>query len=273
MWVVALLAVLGGCGGGDLSADRLPTSTSVLDVPDREALLVADGDAVYLDGDKLVGHAKAMSGGMLVSDVYLALQERADSIRLVAAQDPEAPVFEGRIGLEIDRDLPADLLLRLVYSAAQAEFDKPWLVVADSGRNRHGIKMVLPAVAATGVATARASGAPVAGEYANPTVEVDPARGFVVHAHDRTVDPGAGLVLACPAMPCTDGGWPVIELNRLARRIKLDHARDRAVVVVPGDGATVQAVVGALDATRHDALAGRGARELFPDAILATGVP
>ena len=44
------------------------------------------------------------------------------------------------------------------------------------------------------------------------------------------------------------------------------------MIVAPASDATVQMVVTAFDAMRDDAFAGRGTRELFPEALIARGV-
>lgn len=251
LWIALLL----GCSPG-----RLPVSTSTAPVPDAEAVLVVDGSEVVLDGEHL--GAVADLGEMTL--LREALDARGEAIRTTAARDPAAPAFRGALALEVDRDHEAGLLLRLVDGATQAGFRRPWLVVQDDGGARHGISLAVPAVALAAVAGA---GEAADGSWANPKVSVLPEKGFVLHVRDRVFDQ---LTVPCAASPCED--WPVVELNRLARRLKLDHPRDRAVVVVADPAASVQAVVHALDATRHDGFAGRGNQELFPDALLARGV-
>ena len=271
-WFVATMLGLAGCATGGLPTDRLPVSTSGAEIPGSEAVVVATAGEVTLDG-KRIASVKAVLGGSnpVVQPLYDGLIRKAGQIAARAASDPGAPAFRGALGLQVDKDLPAELLIRIVDTAGQASFGLPWVVVTDGDRGRYGIKLTLPSVAAAGVKSAEASGEVVHGGYANPRVEVLPDRGYVVHARDRVVDPGQGLVLPCTPAPCTSG-WPVLDLTRLARRIKLDHPRDRAVVVAPAPQATVQTTVTALDATRTDALAGRGTHELFPDALLGTGV-
>lgn len=85
---------------------------------------------------------------------------------------------------------------------------------------------------------------------------------------DRAVDDGDGLWLRCAAEPCADT-WPHVELNRLIRRVKLDHPRDRAVLVAVVPGVRVQDLVDVLDHARDDAPTALGARDLLPVALLA----
>jgi hypothetical protein len=277
-----MLGLLVGCLGGDeLAAGRLPASTAVLPVPEPEARIVVGPSGIYLDGDRVIrlervgGRAVVPAGelrGRLVTELHRRLLDRSREARSVAAGSTTRP-FRGAVSIEMDRDLPGPLLVQVVVTAAAADFAKPWLVV-DGGGDRRGIPLTVPTAEvaeALDSEPARPSRPAVTVGYANPQIRVDAERGFVVVARDKVVDPsGQGQALSCDPAPCT-AGWPTVELNRLARRIKLDHPRDRAVVVTAGESSTVQALVGAFDATRHDALAGRGNRELFPEVILGLG--
>lgn len=263
-FAIALLGLLGACGGSmGLPADRLPRSTSVAEVPEPEATLSADSEAVRVDGVRVAPLPAA--DALIVQPAFEALQDRVGSLRAAAAQSRDAPEFRGLLSLEVDRDLPSRVLLQLVYTGAQAGFGKQWLVVTDQVGERRGISLALPEISA---ATAAAPAATVeAGSWANPRLDLDPARGFVLHVHDDVVDPGPGLLLGCSPTPCT--AWPFVELNRLARRVKLDHPRDRTVQLSPEPSVPVQVLVGALDATRDDRIVGRGTREIFPVVQLA----
>ncbi len=273
-WTIAWwVAGLAGCAAGvGLPDDRLPTGTSTATIPGAEATLSADANSVRLDGVRLAAVSAVLAGdASALGPLTAALADRAESVQLAASADPSAPAFRGALSLALDRDLPAALLLTLVDAGGQAGFGVPWLVVVGP-EGRAGIRLTLPSVAAAGVLAAAPEATRHEAGYANPRVTVLPDRGFVFRARDRVVDPSDGLVLVCPRTPCGDR-WPLVELSRLARRVKLDHPRDRAIVVAPARDATIQDVVGALDATRNDALAGRGARELFPDALLGRATP
>jgi hypothetical protein len=266
-FALPLLGLLAACAGSTgLPTERLPLSTSVAEVPEVEATLGADLEAVRVDGVRL--GALAPGDTLIVTAAFEALQDRVGTVRAAAAQDAKAPDFRGVLALEVDRDLPSKVLLQLVYTGAQAGFAKQWLVVADRAGKRRGISLALPELsAATVAAPAKKDKAEKAGTWANPRLDLDPARGFVLHVHDEVVDPGPGLVLGCTPSPCT--AWPFVELNRLARRVKLDHPRDRTVQLLPDGSVPVQVLVGALDATRDDRIVGSGAREIFPVVQLA----
>ncbi|MBW1880225.1 MAG: hypothetical protein JRJ84_17835 [Deltaproteobacteria bacterium] len=263
----ALLGLLGACAGSmGLPSERLPRSTSVAEIPETEATLGADLEAIRVDGVRVA--ALPPSDELIVTAAFEALRDRVGAVRAAAAQDPQAPDFRGVLTLEVDRDLPSRVLLQLVYTGAQAGFAKQWLVVADRAGQRRGISLALPEVSAvTAAAPAKEEKKEKAGTWANPRLDLDPARGFVLHLQDDVVDPGPGLVLGCTPSPCT--AWPFVELNRLARRTKLDHPRDRTIQLIPEGSVPLQVLVGTLDATRDDRIVGHGARELFPVVQLA----
>lgn len=256
-----MVLVLVACGGSD---DRLPTSTSRAEIPPPDATVVATLADVAVDGvvvARVDGVGLGGGAGALVDALKAAR----------AAADPAVP-FRGAVSLELDRALPAGVLRQLVASAAEAGFGKPWIVVLDPAGARYGVRLGIPTAAQADAASAGAATTETGG-YANPTITLDPARGYRVDVFDRVVAGPDGLWLPCDPAPCGDVGWPSVELARLARRIKLDHARDRGVIVAPLDAVPVQAVVTAFDATRDDAVAGRGAVEVFPDALLGQGTP
>ena len=264
-----LLLALAACGGG--SPDRLPASTSRAAIPPPEAVVVADLSDVRVDGtivatiggDGLVGLK-----GDVVPALVDALKVRASAARAAAAADAKATAFRGAVSLELDRGLPAGVLRQIVASAAEAGFGKPWIVVQDPTGARYGVRLGIPTAAQAAAAAPGAAPATTDSGYANPTITLDASRGYRVDVFDRVVAGPDGAWLGCDPSPCNVDGWPTVELARLARRIKHDHPRDRGVVVAPRDDVPLQSVVTAFDATRDDALAGRGATELFPDALL-----
>ena len=75
-----------------------------------------------------------------------------------------------------------------------------------------------------------------------------------------------GITLGCGKPSCET--YPFTELNRLARRLKLDHPADRAVLIKTADNVAVQHFVSTLDALRDDSLSGRRRVEMFIDPIL-----
>lgn len=249
----------------------------MLAVPTPEATVVVSRRGISVGGHRLVSLADDGGGlavpeadlrGVLVTELHRRLLDDARAARADSGD------FVGRVALEVDRDVPGTVLVQVTATAAAADFTKPWVVVRAQAQRR-GIAVSLPTPetdeAVRSEPAKEADSPAVRVGYANPEITLDVERGFVVVARDKVVDPtGEGLVLACEPSPCLTG-WPTVELNRLARRLKLDHPRDRAVVVTPTGSADVQALVGTFDATRHDATAGRGNRELFPEVILGLG--
>lgn len=255
----------------------LPSSTSTTPLDPPEVVVSVSPRAISVDGITVVRLQPASEGVALspadvregyVPDLLEALEDRATDLRAAASQQRDAR-FEGRVHLRLDRALPNAVTLAVVDSVGRAGFARPWLVVRDRDGDELGIPVTLPVKGSRAASPAvDAPAAPTDRGFANPTVWLDPEQGFVVRAHDDVIGRHDGIVLPCESDPC-EGAWPVVELNRLARRIKLDHPRDRAIRITPGPTSTVQGLVSGLDATRDDALAGRGTRELFPEAILA----
>lgn len=257
---VGVCVLFAGCvPTGGIPTARLPASTSTLDVPDTEATVFGDLRGYALEGVPIQGDDAREA-------VEAALRARAAELRARAVADPSAPAFEGTIAIGLDAALPGDALTATVAAAVAAGFERPWLLVADRAGERRSVRLALPEVSESDAAR---SGAPSneGGTLANPRVTLDPAAGVTVRVHDRVVDTGDGLLLACDPAPC-DGpagsAWPWVELNRLARRVKLDHPRDRAAMLTFSPDVAVQDVVHALDALRDDGVVSSGARELFP---------
>jgi hypothetical protein len=248
-----------GCARG-LPNDRLPQSTASLPVPEVEATVTVDPSGTRVNGE-LVG------AGGAKTEVGRALAAIADAVRARASTGAASRGFRGAVALEVAASLPSVRVGEAVEAAALGGFGQPWLVVVGAAGDRRAIRLALPEVALTEASREQAEGEAVAGSWANPRITFDPAVGVTVRVHDRVVDTGDGLVLACASTPCgaaATGGWPWVELNRLARRVKLDHPRDRAVMIAPDAAIDVQTFVSALDATRDDAVVARGDRELFP---------
>lgn len=237
----------------------VPVSTSREPAPEADAALVVHDGAITVDGQPIAAPALAQSLKNLASE------------RARQAASTGQP-FRGRLSLQLQPSTPAGELLDILDAAGEAGFAKPWMLVRSPAGQSYGIGVTLPS-ASTRAALASEAAAPdraarVQAGFANPVIRLDPERGIVVSARDEVLDPGGhGVVLGCPSTPCT--AWRMGELNRLIRRLKLDHPRDRAVMLVPEATLPVQTVVDALDAARDDAVTARGTRSLLPQAILA----
>lgn len=261
--------------GSACTATELPLSTSRDPVPTPEARLTVDGASVLLDG---VAVADLGGDTLPTPDALTAagseLQSRASELSARAASRGEP--FRGRLALSLPPEAPSGTLLRLLDQAASAGFSKPWLQVEDRRGRTWGIALTLP-TRTTSRALRSEQAAPdpaaaVQAGFANPIVRLHPTEGIRLSARDEVIDPGGhGVVIPCPTTPCT--AWPTAELNRLVRRLKLDHPRDRAVLVVPADPVPVQILVDTLDATRDDAVTARGSRALLPEAVIAGEAP
>lgn len=273
----AALIGIGAMGVVGCTTD-LPVSTSRQPIPDPEVRVEVTDSAITLDGrtvTEVVAGGRtlprgAVTGEGVISPLEEALVKVAGELQGRAASSGRP--FRGRIEVSVGAERPAELLQQVVLTAGRAGFDKPWLRVSDGRAGAWGIGLTLPSgrtrqALASGAAAPDPSARTAAG-FANPVVHMEPDRGFVVQARDEVVDPGGhGVVVPCTPTPCAT--WPTAELNRLARRMKLDHPRDRAVLLDPGPGVIVQDLVRTLDATRDDGPTARGERELFPEALLA----
>lgn len=254
-------ALLTGCPAPDAP---LPRSTSTRPIPPAQATLSLTADSVALDG----GWRASGPADQTWPQAAEELRARRAAIESASRRDPAAPTFRGVLQLELPRDTTFEDLRSMLDAAATAGWSRPWLVVAGPDATRRGIALHIAELDAERVEQATKDKPDTdAGGYVNPRLQLDPARGYLLRAHDRVVDAGDGLVLPCSATPCADT-WPHLELNRLARRIKLDHARDRAILLTAEPSVGLQHVVDALDHTRDDTPTARGARELFPVAIV-----
>jgi len=246
-----LLAYSVGC------VSNLPTSTSASDVPAIDAQLRHSNGTYYLDDQALT------------KPVVTALAMRVQILQQLEASDPDAHPFDGVLTVQVPPDETLGVLRPALVSATQAGFHTAWLVVSGTQGERKGVKISLrrPQANTQVAAKAHDDTAPTS-HYANPTVGISPSLGFNVSVFDTVYDTGEGLSLACPLTPCTEAGWPTLELTRLARRLKLDHPGDRSVLFRTDDALTVQAFVSTLDAMRDDTNSGVRRVELFSEAIL-----
>lgn len=247
---LVVLLTVSGC------TSDLPTSTSRAPLPPAQAeisLSTAGGN---------------IQGGGQGQDLQSALEGRRVEIEAKAAQSTRAEPFDGTVILVARPSLPAGELLDALDVATAAGWTQPWLAVVGPNGDRRGIALRAAAADHSRViAAVHAELSREVGGYANPRVYLDPSVGYRVRVHDRVFDSGSGLELRCPSSPCGEG-WPDLELNRLIRRLKLDHPRDRAVLLLPDPTVSVQRIVNALDQTRDDSPTGAGARSLLPVALI-----
>ncbi len=69
--------------------------------------------------------------GMMITPLYDQLQELADDAKAHGARWPKCP-FHGRILIGADRRVPAATLTAVIYTAGQAQFGEPYLLVKDA---------------------------------------------------------------------------------------------------------------------------------------------
>lgn len=262
----SLALLLVGCGG------TVAASTSRADIPSPLALTVRVEPGRILVDDEVVSTLASPDDGA-DGQLVAVLKGRMDTLRAAAAKTGEAP--PRRFGVSASPDASALTVASVLEAARPLGLDKPWLLVRGP-EGDSGIAVAAPTPTAKVATSSPSAAKPRSTEditgYANPVVTLDPERGYVVSVRDEVFDPGrAGLELPCPTRGCA--AWPTAELNRLARRVRIDHPTDRAVAIVPTPGITVQDVVHALDATRDDAPTARGERELLPEAILLSAAP
>jgi len=264
-----VLAVLGLAA---CTSTALPASTSTASLQaDAGVTLHLSATQVSVDGTA-VASLDATTPDRL-DDLTEVLGQHLVRRRLEHAQQGDGP--PRRITVHATPDADAQILATAVVVAGAAGLDKPWLAVRGPS-GLAGIPLTVPrARTRTALASKDAPepepDGPSTG-YANPVVRLDPTRGYRIEVRDDVYDPGgAGLTLPCAQEGCTS--WPTVELNRLSRRLRLDHPTDRAVVVIPGRGTVAQEVVHTLDATRDDALTARGDRVLLSQALLLVDPP
>lgn len=183
-------------------------------------------------------------------------------------EENEAP-FGGVLTVRVAATESMGVLKPAIYSAAQAGFHTAWLLVAGPGGESRGIRFSLRVPKA---ATQTAKQAPAdfqpKSHWANPTITIDPNKGLRFAAFDDVYGSKSGILIPCGASGCANSNYPYLELTRLARRLKLDHPGDRAVLVKTTDEVLVQDFVSTLDALRDDGLTGSHHIEMFTDPIL-----
>ncbi len=144
---VAEEAVLGAEGAG--SAGRYgiagaPGRPHWLEPPDVRNLFRGGGAAyvevtpslIRVNGAAAVSLSDGMPAsdelrGMLIAPLYDRLQETADDAKVMAARWPGCPCH-GRILLGADRRVPGGTLMAVIYTAGQAQFGEPYLLVQDA---------------------------------------------------------------------------------------------------------------------------------------------
>jgi hypothetical protein len=164
-------------------------------------------------------------------------------------------------------------LREAVHQARTDHIHTLWLAVTGPTGDTQGLKLALdPPTADSQETLERAKKEVAASHYANPSV--------LVHSRDR-IEMSAFDEVYC--MPLRDGslpltfdrsdGDPFVALTRMARRLKLDHPGDRAVVVQTSQEILLQTFVTTLDALRDDTLTGRNRLDLFTNPIFDTTDP
>lgn len=254
MRTALLVLLVGGCTQGP----TLPRSTSTRPAPVADVAVVVDHSRIVVDGRTVARIERGPDGVDRVADDGL-VEGSVPGLRsaLKGAYSPGA-----RVGLTLDRDVPAAVALPVMHAVMQSGFGSPWIHVQGPGGVPAGIGLTLP-IRGSAAANPQTKVAAETGAWANPTLVLDADRGVRIQAFDHVYD---GLLIPCD--PDCSTGFPAIELNRVTRRLKLDHPRDRAIRVKPSPEATVQAMVTAMDASRDDTLTARGSRELFPTAVI-----
>ncbi|MFK7930695.1 MAG: hypothetical protein AB8H79_21095 [Myxococcota bacterium] len=208
----------------------------------------ATASKIWVDGDPVMS---------LTSQPSPDLSDLRDALRTAAPPG-------SRVALKLDRDLPASVSLPILHAVLRSGVGSPWLYVLGPTGHPAGIGLNLP-VRGSNAADPNADVAadPSSAGWANPTLTLDSEGEITIAAFDRVYD---GVVVPCPD-DCPRGA-PATDLNRVLRRLKLDHPRDRAIRVKPEPDSTVQAMVTTLDASRDDTFTALGSRQLFPTAVV-----
>ncbi len=132
-----------------------PPATWTLFLGGGAAYLELTPDVIRINGAPVV----ALSGGLpsaeevrgsMITSLYAPLQELADDAKSLASRSPGCP-FHGRILVGADQGVPASTLAAVLYTAAQAQFGEPYLLV--SGAAPTPVAELLHRPAARGKAT------------------------------------------------------------------------------------------------------------------------
>jgi biopolymer transport protein ExbD len=114
---------------------RLPASTSIKDPVDVVKLIVSE-DAVFVEDKKIVdlkqGHVDAKdvdsSDPQFIRKLYEALDQHAQLAKNIQKVN-DTFEFDGKILMQADRDLPYDLLKRVMYTSMMAGYSDVKLAV------------------------------------------------------------------------------------------------------------------------------------------------
>ena len=244
-WGISLMLV--GC------SSNLATSTSAQQIPTPDTELSGGVGAFLMDNHPVQG--------VLLDGLTQWVMEHSMD-------------FQGVLAIRIPATARMADLRVAVASATKAGFHTAWLVVQSNGGQEKGVRLSL---GAPKKATQRARKIPkeeeVAAHWANPTLVVSPSIGLILTAFDDVYGKETGLTLPCTKPQCAQDSYPMVELSRMARRLKLDHPGDRAVVVQTTADVTVQTFVSTLDALRDDSFTGRHRMDMFPSPIFNPADP
>jgi biopolymer transport protein ExbD len=124
--------------GGEIN---VPKSSNIVAPQEAVKLTVTKGTAglpgviavdeekvVYIDPEKEAQLSRqAQKREFLIRELHTALVKRADSIKQIANLNPSVK-FEGKILVIADKDTPYWLITEVLYTAAEAQFDRYNLV-------------------------------------------------------------------------------------------------------------------------------------------------
>ncbi len=96
----------------------------------KGVIAVSDQAVVALDKKRLSKLRRSMRrGGFLIPEVHRALMAEARRIKEIAAVNPKIK-FEGKILIIADKTIPYWLVTQVLYTSAEARFDRYQLVAA-----------------------------------------------------------------------------------------------------------------------------------------------
>lgn len=108
---------------------RIPYSTSPIEPEDALPIQVARNE-ITVDGRQILAlrngqvdpsHKQGGGTGFLITPLYKALEEKAETAKLIAQRNPQRP-FRGEVQIVADKRTPYRTLSEVVYTLGQAEF-------------------------------------------------------------------------------------------------------------------------------------------------------
>jgi len=134
MFTIILVFLLNSFGSSSVNiqtSEHLSLAKSSSSKPPVEIIsLIVDRRNILIDGKVILAHENGVINnafldetGFLIKPLYDELLDKANRAKFIAEQNTKFE-FDGKILLQMHKDLPFDLLRRLMYSAGQAEYNE-----------------------------------------------------------------------------------------------------------------------------------------------------